>query len=113
MRRWVGVISVTLLLWATPVLAYGPVTLLNAATATGAGTVLELQDVFSYHTIQVVITGTATVQCQGSTDNSTWDTLASLTASGSCVTEGAWKYIRPYVLVCTSCTVTAKAVLGQ
>lgn len=114
MRRWIGLLCVALLLTANPALAYGPVTLQDAATATGAGTAWgPIQDVFAYQTIQVVITGTATVQCQGSLDGTTYETLGSLTATGSCVTEGAWKYIRANISVCTACTVTAKAVLGQ
>lgn len=107
------VLAAVLFIGTAPAWAYGPITLQNAATATGVGTVLELQDVFTHHTIQAVMTGTATVLCQGSTDNSAWDTLATLTASGSCVIEGAWKYIRANLSVCTSCTATAKAVLGQ
>ena len=102
-----------LLAWGEPATAYGPVTLQNAATATGAGTVWEVPDSFEYQTIQVVITNTATVQCQGSLDNTTFETLGTLTATGSCVTEGAWKYIRANISACTSCIVTAKLVLGQ
>lgn len=111
-RLLIGVV-VGLLAWGEPATAYGPVTLQNAATATGAGTVLEAQDVFEYQTIQVTIAGTATVQCQGSLDNTTFETLGTLTATGSCVTEGAWKYIRANISACTACTVTAKLVLGQ
>ena len=114
MRRWLSVgLLFSLLLWGLPVFAYGPVTLQNAATATGAGTVWEVPDYFEYQTIQVVVTNTATVQCQGSLDNTTFETLGTLTATGSCVTEGAWKYIRANISACTSCTVTAKLVLGQ
>lgn len=114
MRRFIGLLCAALLLMAGPALAYGPVTLQNAATATGAGTAWgPIQDVFSYQTIQVVIAGTATVQCQGSLDGTTYETLGSLTATGSCVTEGAWKYIRANISACSSCTVTAKGVLGQ
>jgi len=102
-----------LLAWGEPATAYGPVTLQNAATATGAGTVLQVQDAFPYQTIQVVVAGTATVQCQGSLDNTTFETLGTLTATGSCVTEGAWKFIRANISACSSCTVTAKAVLAQ
>lgn len=112
-RRWGGGLALLVLLWAIPALAYGPVTLQNAATATGPGTVLSLQDTWKYQTIQVTIAGTATVQCQGSLDNTTFETLGSLTATGSCVTEGAWKYIRANISACTACTVTAKAVVFQ
>lgn len=110
--RWVC-LWLLLIGLASPVLAYGPVTLQNAATATGAGAVLEVQDVFEYQTVQVTIAGTATVQCQGSLDGTTYETLGTLTATGSCITEGAWKYIRANISACTACTVTAKAVLGQ
>lgn len=115
MRRWSRrVLVFAILSFAVPVLAYGPVTLQDAATATGAGTAWgPIQDVFAYQTIQVVVTGTATVQCQGSLDGTTYETLGSLTATGSCVTEGAWKYIRANISACSSCTVTAKGVLGQ
>lgn len=113
MTRWIagGVLAWWLL--AAPAWTYGPVTLQDAATATGDGTVLLVQDVFAYQTIQAVISGTATVQCQGSLDNVTFETLGSLTATGSCVMEGAWKYIRANISACTACTVTAKAWLGQ
>lgn len=113
MKTRIGVLLAWLLLLTIPVYAYGPVTLQNAATATGAGTVLTVQDTFPYWTIQATIAGTATVQCQGSLDNTTFETLGSLTATGSCVTEGAWKYIRANISACTACTVTAKAVLAQ
>jgi hypothetical protein len=113
MKTRIGILLVWLLLLALPVSAYGPVTLQNAATATGVGTVQAVSDTFPYWTIQVTIAGTATVQCQGSLDNTTFETLGSLTASGSCVTEGAWKYIRANISACTACTVTAKAVLAQ
>lgn len=114
MRQWMrGGIALWLLL-AVPAWAYGPVTLQDAATATGAGTVWgPIGDNFEYQTIQVVISGTATVQCQGSLDNTTFETLGSLTATGSCITEGAWKYVRANISACTACTVTAKLVLGQ
>lgn len=113
MKRYIGILLAWVLLFAAPVSAYGPVTLQDAATATGGGTVLTLQDTFHYWTIQATISGTATVQCQGSLDNTTFETLGSLTATGSCVTEGAWKYIRANISACTACTVTVKAVLGQ
>jgi len=113
MGHRIRLLLVVFLLLSSPALAYGPVTLQDAATATGAGTVQSVSDTFSYQTIQVVIAGTATVQCQGSLDNTTFETLGSLTATGSCVTEGAWKYIRANISACSSCTVTAKAVLAQ
>jgi len=113
MRRRIGIILAGLLLFSSVAFAYGPVTLQAAATATGAGTVLTVADTFNYQTIQATIAGTATVQCQGSLDNTTFETLGSLTATGSCVTEGAWKYIRANISACMACTVTAKAVLAQ
>ena len=113
MKTRIALLLAWLLLLALPVSAYGPVTLQDAATATGAGTVQAVSDTFNYQTIQVVITNTATVQCQGSLDNTTFETLGTLTATGSCVTEGAWKYIRANISACTSCVVTAKAVLFQ
>ena len=113
MRRKLGLILGLVLLCAWPAQAYGPITLQNAATATGVGTVLALQDTWHYQTIQAVISGTATVQCQGSLDGTTFETLGSLTATGSCVTEGAWKYIRANISVCISCIVTVKAVVFQ
>lgn len=109
MRRMIW-FALLVMLWTAPVFAqdfYGPVTLQNAATATGVGTALS-SNRWPYTTIQVAITNTATVLCQGSTDNSTWETLGTLTASGSCVTEAAWAYLRANITVCTSCTVTAK-----
>lgn len=115
MRRWTGMLALLLLLWGAPVVAqdfYGPVTLQNAATATGVGTSL-LSHRWPYQTIQVVITNTATVKCQGSVDNLTFIELGSLTATGSCVTEGAWQYIRAEITVCTTCTVTAKGWLQR
>lgn len=111
-RLLIGVV-VGILAWGEPATAYGPVTLQNAATATGDGVTLAVQDVFEYQTIQVTIAGTATVLCQGSLDNTTFETLGTLTATGSCVTEGAWKYIKAPVSACTACTVTAKGYLGQ
>lgn len=87
---------------------YGPVVLQDAATATGAGTAF-VTNRWPYQTIQAVVTGTATVQCQGSTDGVTYETIGTLTATGSCVMEGAWQYIRANISVCTGCTVTAKA----
>ena len=113
MKRHIGILLAWLLLFSTPAWAYGPVTLQSAATTTGVGTVQTVADTFSYQTIQVVIAGTATVLCQGSTDNTTFETLGTLTATGSCVTEGAWKYIRAEISVCSACTVTAKAVISQ
>lgn len=113
MKRHIGILLAWLLLFSTPAFAYGPVTLQDAATATGAGTVLTVADTFAYQTIQIVIAGTATVQCQGSLDNTTFETLGSVTATGSCFTEGAWKFIRANISACSACTVTAKAVLFQ
>lgn len=114
MRRWVWIGLVWLLL-AAPVVAqdfYGPVTLQNAATATGVGTAL-LSHRWPYQTIHVVITNTATVKCQGSVDGDTYETLATLTATGSCATEGAWQFIRAEITACTNCIVTAKGWLQR
>lgn len=119
MRQWTRILAAwcvwfVVLVFAPTTWAYGPVTLQDAATATGVGTAWgPIQDTFTYQTIQVTIAGTATVQCQGSLDGTTYETVGTVTATGSCITEGAWKYIRANISACTACTVTAKAVLGQ
>lgn len=92
--------------------ADGPFVLQNAATATGAGTVVTT-GTFAYKTIDVQITSTATVQVQGTVDLSNWVTIASLTASEAVSTDAAWAQMRANISACTGCTVTAKAFLTR
>lgn len=114
MRRiLMPIVVCTVLLWSYLPAMAGTEILQQAATATGAGTVLQVPEDYPYQTIQVTITGTATVQCQASLDKTNFETLGTLTATGSCVTEGAWRYIRANISACTACTVTAKGLLAQ
>jgi hypothetical protein len=62
-------------------------TLLDAVTATGAGSVQELSEAVrrgrSTGICQCVHTGTATTELQGSLNNSNWFTVATFSASGA------------------------------
>lgn len=113
MRKTVIVgIALWLSVWGLP--AFAAETLQYMATATGAGNVVQVPDQYQYQTIQVTISGTsATVQCQGSLDNKTFETLGSLTATGACVTEGAWRFVRANISACSSCLVSAIVDFAQ
>ena len=93
---------------------YGPFTMQAAATATGAGTPL-LTNGWKDKTVTVTIAGTsATVQIQGSIDAAlAWETIASLTASGTVQNDGAWARMQANISACSSCTVTAEIYLQK
>lgn len=97
-------------LWAD---TSGPTTLQDGATTTGVGTALPT-DGWVRKTINVVLSaGTATILVQGTIDNSTWETIASLSASGTVVNSDAWLRMRANISACAGCTVTAKAFLSR
>ena len=83
-------------------------TLLNAVTATGASTSVQIdggQPVF----MQVSGITSATVVLQGSLDGSNWSTLgSSLTADGLITVANAPKYVRANCTVYVTGTITAK-----
>jgi len=85
-------------------------TLLNAVTATGASTSVQIdggQPVF----LQVSGITSATVVLQGSLDGSNWSTLgSSLTADGLITVANAPKYVRANCTVYVSGTITAKVL---
>ena len=85
-----------------------PRTLLNAVTATGASSAVQLdggQPVF----LQVNGITSATVVLQGSLDGTNWSTLGSaLTADGLITIANAPKYVRANCTVYVSGTITAK-----
>jgi hypothetical protein len=85
-------------------------TLLNAVTATGASTSVQIdggQPVF----LQVSGITSATVVLQGSLDGSNWSTLgSSLTADGMVTVANAPKYVRANCTVYVSGTITAKVL---
>ena len=108
------IVGVALILSTWGISAFAAETLQYQATATGAGKVVQVPDQYQYQTIQVTISGTsATVQCQGSLDNTTFETLGSLTATGACVTEGAWRFVRANISACSSCLVSAMVEFAQ
>jgi hypothetical protein len=86
----------------------GARTLLNAVTATGASTAVQIdggQPVF----MQVSGITSATVVLQGSLDGSNWATLGSaLTADGMVTIANAPKYVRANCTVYVTGTITAK-----
>ena len=83
-------------------------TLLNAVTATGASTAVQVdggQPVF----LQVSGITTATVALQGSLDGTTFATIGTaLTADGIVTIANAPKYVRANCTAYTSGTITAK-----
>jgi len=83
-------------------------TLLNAVTASGASTAVQIdggQPVF----MQVSGITSATVVLQGSLDGSNWATLGSaLTADGMVTIANAPKYVRANCTVYVTGTITAK-----
>jgi hypothetical protein len=85
-------------------------TLLNAVTATGASSAVQVdggQPVF----LQVVGITTATVALQGSLDGTTFATIGTaLTADGIVTIANAPKYIRANCTAYTSGTITAKVL---
>jgi hypothetical protein len=66
-------------------------TLLNAVTATGAGTAQPLSEAVRIRRgsgiCQCVHTGTATTELQGSLDNTNWFTIVAFSASGAYTVE--------------------------
>jgi len=85
-------------------------TLLNAVTASGASSAVQVdggQPVF----LQVSGITTATVALQGSLDGSTFATIGTaLTADGIITIANAPKYIRANCTAYTSGTITAKVL---
>ena len=85
-------------------------TLLNAVTATGASSAVQVdggQPVF----LQVSGITTATVALQGSLDGTTFATIGTaLTADGIVTIANAPKYIRANCTAYTSGTITAKVL---
>ena len=83
-------------------------TLLNAVTATGASSAVQVdggQPVF----LQVNGITSATVVLQGSLDGTNWSTLGSaLTGDGLVIIANAPKYVRANCTVYVSGTITAK-----
>ena len=83
-------------------------TLLNAVTATGASTAVQVdggQPVF----LQVSGITTATVALQGSLDGTTFATIGTaLTADGIVTIANSPKYVRANCTAYTSGTITAK-----
>lgn len=88
----------------------GARTLLNAVTATGASTAVQIdggQPVF----MQVSGITSATVVLQGSLDGTNWATLGTaLTADGIVTIANAPKYLRANCTAYTSGTITAKVL---
>jgi hypothetical protein len=86
----------------------GARTLLNAVTATGASTAVQIdggQPVF----MQVSGITSATVVLQGSLDGTNWATLGTaLTADGIVTIANAPKYVRANCTVFVTGTITAK-----
>ena len=86
----------------------GARTLLNAVTATGESTAIQIdggQPVF----MQVSGITSATVVLQGSLDGTNWATLGSaLTADGIVTIANAPKYVRANCTVYVTGTITAK-----
>ena len=85
-------------------------TLLNAVTASGASTSVQIdggQPVF----MQVSGVTSATVVLQGSLDGTNWSTLGTaLTADGMVTVTNAPKYVRANCTVYVSGTITAKVL---
>jgi len=85
-------------------------TLLNAVTATGASTAVQV-DAGLPAFLQVNGITSATVVFQGSLDGTNWYTLGSaLTADGLVTVANAPKYVRANCTVYVSGTITAKVL---
>jgi hypothetical protein len=73
---------------------------LDAVTATGAGTVLDLHEVKTNHTLQVIVTGgpaSLNVDLEGSLDGAAFVALASVSAVGgglATTSGGPIRYLR-------------------
>lgn len=76
--------------------------------ATGAGVGTTAQPERKDWVAQVTGITTATVDIQGSLDNTNWETLSSLTADGKYENSAAWKYVRANISAYTSGTINAK-----
>lgn len=61
--------------------------------------------------VQITIGGTATVDIEGSNDNTNWTQLTSVSASGKYENTEAWKYLRGNLTAWTDGDV--KAVVSQ
>lgn len=90
---------------------------LNAATTTGASSVIDVSGLIAGvgvpgPTLTVIITGTATVQIQQSLDQATWITLATISASDSYVLLPSGLYYRVNVSAISSGSVTAQVGPG-
>jgi len=87
-----------------------PITLLNAVTATGASTAVQVdpgQPAF----LQVSGITSATVALQGSLDGVTYSTIGtSLTGDGIVTVANAPKYLRANCTVYVTGTITAKVL---
>jgi hypothetical protein len=103
------------LLFAVPAIAQntsGPLTMQSAVTTTGEGTSLPSAG-WERKTITVEIAAAATVLVQGTIDGTYWETLTTLNASGTAVTNSAFRAMRANVTACAACTVTAKGYLER
>lgn len=81
--------------------------LLNAVTGTGAGTVVADTTGFTDGPVmQIVITGTATVQIQEALDRTNWTTMASVTSTDAYVLPAKGCYYRANVSAITGGSVT-------
>lgn len=98
-----------------------PYKILNAATATGAGSAFDLGDAASVFTMQVVLTGapaTDTTKLEGSLDGTNWFDLTGLTLSAAgAVTNSAdagvhfaTRYVRANVTTLTGGTAPTVSV---
>ena len=87
-----------------------PITLLNAVTATGASTAVQVdpgQPAF----LQVSGITSATVALQGSLDGTTYSTIGTaLTGDGIITVANAPKYLRANCTVYVTGTITAKVL---
>lgn len=83
-------------------------TLLEAVTASGASDAVE--DPPLHKILQVFGTFTATVELEGSMDNTNWVSIGSITAPGKIANAESWKRVRANVTAYTSGTITA--ILG-
>jgi hypothetical protein len=87
-----------------------PITLLNAVTATGASTAVQV-DAGQPAFLQVSGITSATVALQGSLDGVTYSTIATaLTGDGIVTVANAPKYLRANCTVYVTGTITAKVL---
>jgi hypothetical protein len=86
-----------------------PITLINAATATGASQALTPDGAVTHFAVNGITS--ATVNIEGSLDGSNWHLIGTaLTANGLVTVANPPRFVRANVAVYTTGTITVKAM---